>query len=302
MRDDRKPVLLGSGASGGKPKVSIYSAAGGLIQTITVSAPVRCSPPSAVSEPAPHPGTTDRALLSQWDVPSKIIQLGWTLTESLVVLTQDGTYRLYPLSTLSPASYTQHTLGPDAQEAGVLEARIYEEGMVVLLGSLQFVEVKGWERKERSQGGRVVSLVGAGLTERPACWCVLRPEVSSSRGVEVIIGTERTVLRLDEIEVQDLVSVSAISLPDDATANASGLIHSTSRAGHSSPSAPPPTGASSACFPPHQAESRSYGSPRPTSRGRCPSSTSVARARRARLVRPSGAATTRLLSLGRGRS
>ena len=36
VRDDRKPVLLGRGALA-KPKISIHSSAGGLLQTIIVS-------------------------------------------------------------------------------------------------------------------------------------------------------------------------------------------------------------------------------------------------------------------------
>ena len=36
---------------------------------------------------------------AQWDSPSRIVRFGWTLNESLVVLAQDGSYRLYPLST-----------------------------------------------------------------------------------------------------------------------------------------------------------------------------------------------------------
>lgn len=146
--------------------------------------------------------------MPQWDSPTRIVSLGWTLNESLVVLTQDGTYRLYALSTgATPPSYTQHTLGPEAQEAGVIEAKIHEEGMVALLASLVFVEVKGWQKtsEEGSTGGKVTLLASAGLTEPPGCWCVLTPELSYTRGVEVLIGSGATVLRLDEIEVQDQV-------------------------------------------------------------------------------------------------
>ncbi|KAM0749316.1 vacuolar protein sorting-associated protein 16 [Meredithblackwellia eburnea MCA 4105] len=175
IRDDSKPVLIGR-AGLSKPKVSVFSSAGGLLQTIT------------------------------WDPPSRVIALGWTANESLVILTQDGTYRLYQLSTgsLTPV-YTQHSLGSDAQQAGVIEAKIYEHGMVVLLGNLNFVEVKGWEKttEDGSIGGKVVQLASAGLTEPPSSWCVIAPELSNTRGVEVLIGSGKTVLRLDEIDVQD---------------------------------------------------------------------------------------------------
>lgn len=156
--------------------------------------------------------------MTQWDSLSRIVALGWTLSESLVVLTQDGTYRLYPLSTSASLSslpvYTQHSLGSEAQETGVLEARIYEEGMVVLLGSLSFVEVRGWEgltsegTSEASagmKGGKVLNLAKYALTEVPNCWCVIPAELSTSGGVEVLMSTGVTVVRLDEIEYIDQV-------------------------------------------------------------------------------------------------
>lgn len=168
------------------------------------------------------------------------------MSESLVVLTQDGTYRLYsltpnpssPTSTTASSSanppplpnYTQHSLGPDAQEAGVLEAKIYEDGMVVLLGNLSFVEVRAWQRPGASGGGgggegdggdgsgvgvggKVQTLPSPGLTEPPDCWAVIIPELSHTRGVEVLIGVGETVLRLDEIEVIDQVRLLVLSGP-----------------------------------------------------------------------------------------
>lgn len=83
--------------------------------------------------------------------------------------------------------------------------------MVALLGNLQFVEVKAWQRAEGGPGGKVTQLANAGLNEPPDCWCVIEPELSNTRGVEVLIGTGATVLRLDEIDVQDQVSLSRCS-------------------------------------------------------------------------------------------
>jgi len=37
MRDQRKPVLFGTAGLSGKPRIAVYSASGGLIQTIQVS-------------------------------------------------------------------------------------------------------------------------------------------------------------------------------------------------------------------------------------------------------------------------
>jgi hypothetical protein len=72
----------------------------------------------------------------------------------LVVLSDEGVYRLYDLS--NPQSYTQHTLGSEAGELGVVSAKAYDEGFVVLTGGLQFLEVRGWK------GGRVSPLAASG--------------------------------------------------------------------------------------------------------------------------------------------
>ncbi|GAA5958825.1 hypothetical protein JCM21900_003937 [Sporobolomyces salmonicolor] len=186
MRDERKPVPLAK-LPIGKPKIHVYSSAGAVVQTIS------------------------------WDSPSKILSLGWTASEALVVLTQDGTYRLYTLATGPlPPSYTQHSLGSDVADTGIVDARIWEDGMVVLLANLAFVEVKGWGKGGELEGGagaeegtmsrgtgRTTLMASAGIQELPECWSVIPPEVSSTRGTEVLIGTGGTVLRLDEIEVQD---------------------------------------------------------------------------------------------------
>jgi len=148
-----------------------------------------------------------------------------------VILTQDGTYRLYPLtpaSTNLDSSYTQHSLGSEvaSDSGGVLQAKIHEDGMVVLLGNLQFIEVKGWAKTSSGESssknsttasgsgstgrGKVVPMAQVQLDGVPECWCVIPSNVSSSRGTEVLICNGQTILRLDEIEVQDQVSLSTI--------------------------------------------------------------------------------------------
>lgn len=260
----------------------------------------------------------------QWDSPSKILSLGWTASEALVVLTQDGTYRLYTLATGPlPPAYTQHSLGSDAADTGIVDARIWEDGMVVLLANLAFVEVKGWGKGVELEGGagaeegtmsrgtgRTTLMASAGIQELPECWSVIPPEVSSTRGTEVLIGTGGTVLRLDEIEVQDQVrlpsfsnSISDSILRSTADQESKTTQRSTSTAAASSPLPPPQTAASSRFSPSRPSVAPpSYGSPRPTSRARCPSPTSAAKASRGRQSRWRGAGAIRSSSHGKGRS
>jgi hypothetical protein len=79
-------------------------------------------------------------VISQWD-QAKIVKFGWSADERLVVLNEEGVYRLYDLQ----GEYTQFSIGAEASELGIIDAKIYDGGMVVMTGSLLFLEVKGWE-------------------------------------------------------------------------------------------------------------------------------------------------------------
>jgi hypothetical protein len=76
------------------------------------------------------------------------------LDERLVVLNEEGVYRLYDLQ----GDYKQYSLGTEAGELGIIDARIYEDGLVALTGSLTLLEVKGWE------GERPLTLANPGYT------------------------------------------------------------------------------------------------------------------------------------------
>ena len=65
-----------------------------------------------------------------------------------MVLNEEGVYRLYDLQ----GDYVQFSLGTDAGEVGITDARIYDNGLVAMTGTLQLLEVKGWE------GGKPLAL------------------------------------------------------------------------------------------------------------------------------------------------
>lgn len=94
----------------------------------------------------------------QWDLTQPVL-IHFTPTH-LLVLSDEGVYRLYDLS--NPVSYTQHTLGAEVQEMGIVNAKGYEDGFVVLTGGLQFLEVRGWK------GSRVSAMAASG-THLPSC-------------------------------------------------------------------------------------------------------------------------------------
>ena len=76
----------------------------------------------------------------QWD-QGKIIRFGWTTDEKLVVLNEEGIYRLYDLQ----GDYQQYSLGAEAAELGIIDARIHGNGFVAFTSSLALLEVKGWD-------------------------------------------------------------------------------------------------------------------------------------------------------------
>jgi WD40 repeat protein len=125
MRDERKVMLLGR-HSAGKPKISIYTSSGLPITTLV------------------------------WDLSPPIL-IHFT-PEYLLVLSDEGTYRLYDRS--NPQVYTQYTLGAEVAELGLVSAKAYDDGFVVLSGGLGFLEVKGWN------GGRVSALAASGMFDQ----------------------------------------------------------------------------------------------------------------------------------------
>ncbi|ORY21590.1 Vps16, C-terminal region-domain-containing protein [Naematelia encephala] len=159
MRDERKVMLLGKHSSG-RPKIYVYTSSGVLITTLT------------------------------WDLSPPIL-LHFT-SEGLLVLSDEGTYRLYDLS--DPRSFNQYTFGSEVNEQGLVSAKGYEDGLVVLTGSLQFMEVRGWK------GGRASPMASSGLSEPPHSWALVPPDQSASGHIEILVSTGSTVITLDALE------------------------------------------------------------------------------------------------------
>lgn len=102
--------------------------------------------------------------------------------------------------------------------------------MVLLLSNHQFLEVKGWPERDLSSSldaisspsdgdksahgrGRVERFVPSYLEASPASWCVLTSEQSTSRQVEVLLSAGDSLLSIDQLDVQDLVSGPSLGLP-----------------------------------------------------------------------------------------
>ncbi|KAG8823521.1 hypothetical protein FRC18_010714, partial [Serendipita sp. 400] len=104
MRDNTKLIALGR-TTFTKPVIQVFSSSGVHLATIN------------------------------WEL-SKVVSLGWTSSEQLVVLNEDGQYRLYDLQ----GTYRSFSLGSEAAETGVMDAKIFEAGLVALTGQMSFLE------------------------------------------------------------------------------------------------------------------------------------------------------------------
>ncbi|KAJ3889966.1 Vps16, N-terminal region-domain-containing protein [Lentinula edodes] len=152
----------------------------------------RVTPAHAKSQIQVYSSAGEGLLLFSWD-HGRIIRFGWTLNEQLVVLNEEGVYRVYDLQ----GEYQQYSLGTEASEVGVVDARIYENGMVALTGSLTLLEVKGWE------GARPMTLANPNLTDPPMSWAIIPPDSNISRHVEVLLSVENTIYTVDNLESVD---------------------------------------------------------------------------------------------------
>ena len=124
----------------------------------------------------------------------------------------EGTYRLYDLQ----GDYQQFSLGPEAAEIGVLDARIYEYGLVAMTTNLSLLEVKGWNGSKpltlANPGMKIDSRYEtfpdapcAGFHDPPPCWSLIEPDQTVSRHVEVLLPHEMTMYRVDSLESVDEV-------------------------------------------------------------------------------------------------
>ncbi|CAA7264394.1 unnamed protein product [Cyclocybe aegerita] len=131
-------------------------------------------------------------LLFSWD-QGRIIRFGWTIDEKLAVLNEEGVYRLYDLQ----GDYQQFSLGAEAAELGIIDAKIHDKGLVALTSSLTLLEVKGWD------GARPMALANPNLSEPPHAWAIIPPDLNISRHVEVLLSVDATIHSVDNLESVD---------------------------------------------------------------------------------------------------
>jgi len=140
---------------------------------------------------------------TQWD-KGRIVGMGWSETEQLVVVLDDGTVRIYNIH----GDSTQFSLGKDAKDHGVEDCRFYGNGLVALTGNFTLIAVTNFD-EPRPRG-----LTNMNLNEPPHSWIVIEPQHTLSRTVEVLVATRESILLVDGSMTQDMVPLVVSCLCD----------------------------------------------------------------------------------------
>ncbi|USW50105.1 Putative vacuolar protein sorting-associated protein [Septoria linicola] len=162
LRRDNSKVYTLRGPQSAKATIDIHSCAGKLIRQI------------------------------QWD-KGHVQCVGWSEDEKLLVVTDDGTVRIY--ADLQ-GDFTPFSLGHGAEEHGVVSCRFWARGFVALLGNNTLIAVTRYD-EPRPQ------LLAAAPPGDVVSWTIIAPEYTSSRSVEVLLAIGQTVYVVDAVECED---------------------------------------------------------------------------------------------------
>merc|ERR1712137_1152682 len=129
-----------------------------------------------------------------WD-KGRIVKMGWSMKEELVIVMEDGTVMIF---SLFGELVTQFSMGKEVQQQRVLDCQIWGSGVVVLTNQRRFFATTSFETP------RTRPLRDPGLTEDPTCWIVIEPRFSPTKQVQVLVATgSDTILVVTRDQVED---------------------------------------------------------------------------------------------------
>jgi vacuolar protein sorting-associated protein 16 len=160
-RDESKIARYRVGSSS-KPTIDVYSSSGKLISNIN------------------------------WDKGS-VRGLGWSDDEQLIVVTEDGTVRVYYGL---HEDFTPFSLGHSAEEYGVASCRFWSHGFVALLSNNALIAVPSFREPRPKQ-------LAAAPEGEVHSWSLIPPAYTLSRSVEVMLAVDKTIYVIDATEAED---------------------------------------------------------------------------------------------------
>ncbi|KAJ2721037.1 Vacuolar protein [Coemansia sp. Benny D115] len=123
-----------------------------------------------------------------------IAAFSWNSREQLLCVQEDGNVRVF---SLNDALQTSFSLGPEAKEKGIIDARFWDQGLVALTGDYRFIYVNDiGEPKPKL-------LADAHISQMPHSWTIVPPHLTLSHHIEVLAAVGSTILSIDAVGVQD---------------------------------------------------------------------------------------------------
>eukprot|EP01127_Copromyxa_protea_P012863 TRINITY_DN3386_c0_g4_i1.p1 TRINITY_DN3386_c0_g4~~TRINITY_DN3386_c0_g4_i1.p1 ORF type:complete len:829 (-),score=130.60 TRINITY_DN3386_c0_g4_i1:29-2515(-) len=125
-----------------------------------------------------------------------IVNMGWNNAEQFVIVQTDGTVVIY---SILGEEIRRFNMDGDCQSPGIIDAKIWGTGLLVLTKNLKLFAVTDFESPY------TIELKNPNLTEPPKSWVVMTPELSWNQQLEVYLATSTTVLCVREDSVQDML-------------------------------------------------------------------------------------------------
>ncbi|EMR10340.1 hypothetical protein PNEG_01594 [Pneumocystis murina B123] len=127
-----------------------------------------------------------------WEL-EKIRGIGWTDSEKLIIVTENGVVRNYNMQ----GEFTQFSLGKEANEHLVVNCQFWGTGFVALLGNNTFISVNQYSEP------RPKLLCSPKFEDVIHSWAIIAPHFSSTFHVEVLVSTKSTIYLIDEAGNRD---------------------------------------------------------------------------------------------------
>ena len=124
------------------------------------------------------------------DFDGRAVGLGWTFSELLILVLEDGNVISYNLM-------GEHTCFQIKSFGKIIHAKIYSTGLVALTDSFDFIAVTDLSEP------RPKVLKSSGLTCEPECWIVIPPHLSGSKHVEVLMSSIDSIMFIDSSFILD---------------------------------------------------------------------------------------------------
>ncbi|KAJ3214860.1 hypothetical protein HDU67_001125 [Dinochytrium kinnereticum] len=133
-------------------------------------------------------------LLEQYPVDDgKLVAMGWTNTDNLACVMENGLVVMYGLSGIM----CRFSLGEQAREAGVIDCRFWDSGLIAITKEFKLIAVSDFLEP------RPKLLADPKFRDVPHSWCIIPPQFSLSRHVEVLAAVGTSILTIDFNSVQD---------------------------------------------------------------------------------------------------